>query len=74
MSQLAIQSRSGNVTLAVEGLVFALGGLVLLAVSIATTLEGASLTERVLQLGLLGCVGAGVVLLRMATSRLRRAP
>jgi hypothetical protein len=70
MSQLAIHSRPGNVTLAATGIVIVIASLALFVFFLATTIDGASITERILQLGLLLCAAGGVFLTRVGTHNL----
>jgi hypothetical protein len=74
MTRIAIHSRPGNVTLALVGSTVTIAALVLLALFVLQTWDGASLSERALQLMLPICAIAGAAMVRIAVANLSMRP
>lgn len=70
LKQITIRSRSGNMALALIGLLYFLAAVVMLSFFVATSWSGASLIDRVLQLALVGSAFAGAFFLHVAAQNL----
>jgi hypothetical protein len=70
LRQITIQSRSGNMALALVGLVYFLCALAILFFFVVTSWFGASLIDRFLQLALAGSALAGAFFLQIAARNL----
>ncbi len=70
VQQITIRSRSGNVALALFGLVDVLCALLVLFFFVVTSWGANSLIDRVLQLALAGAALAGVFFLQIGTRNL----
>jgi hypothetical protein len=70
LKQITIHSRSGNMALALVGMVYFLAALVTLSFFVASSWFGASLIDRVLQLALVGSAFAGAFFLHVGAHNL----
>lgn len=70
LQQVTIRSRSGNMALALLGLVYFLAALVTLLFFVVTSWSGASMVDRVLQLALAGSAFAGALFLHIGAQNL----
>ena len=60
MTRVRVRSRSGNLMLAVLGVVYSVGALVALVAFAVDVWDAAGLTARALQIGLIAAAGCGV--------------
>ena len=60
MTRVRVRSRSGNLMLAVLGVVYSVGALVALVAFAVDVWDAAGLTDRALQIGLIAAAGCGV--------------
>jgi|GEM_PF-3229754 len=74
LKQITIRSRSGNMALALIGLLYFLAALVTLSFFIVTSWFGASLVDRILQLALVGSAFAGAFFLHLGSHNLGVRP
>jgi hypothetical protein len=74
LKQITIRSRSGNMALALAGMVYFLGALVTLSFFVVTSWFGASMVDRVLQLALVGSAFAGAFFLHVGAQNLGVRP
>jgi hypothetical protein len=70
LKEITIRSRSGNMALALVGLLYFLAALVTLSFFVVTSWSGASLIDRVLQLALVGSAFAGAFFLHVGAQNL----
>ncbi len=70
--EVTIQSPRANIILAVIGSVFLLASFALLVDYVITTWGAASIIDRALQCGLVGCAAVGALLVRRAWPHVRQ--
>jgi len=74
LKQITIRSRSGNMALALAGMLYFLAALVTLSFFVITSWAGASIVDRVLQLALIASAFAGAFFLHVASQNLGMRP
>jgi hypothetical protein len=68
---IGIRSRLGNLILAFVGAAYVLAALSVLVYYLATSWDGSSLSDRALQLLLMGCIAASCWFILIASGNLR---